>query len=154
MLVFSVSGAFRGSRRSTLFVSAGGSVCASNTIGTTPRRQTAVATAFSLRLIARSTGRQGQDIRHDKVDLRSPCPITPKASFGKHRVFVDRVVRELFDEFPRNRREIRFREFRDDQSVLDDMFCLECSCTQFYAYNMHRRKLLEVSVNHLARLHA
>ena len=93
-------------------------------------------------------------LTESKFTIAVQCPMTPKVSFGEHRVFVDRVVRELFDDFPRIRLEIRFREVKDDPSVPDDTFCLECSCTQFYAYNMHRRKLLEVNVNHLARLHA
>ena len=39
----------------------------------------------------------------------------------------------LFDDFPRIRLEIIFREFKDDPSVPDNTFCLECSCTQFYS---------------------
>ena len=91
-------------------------------------------------------------LTESKFTIAGPRTMTPKASFGEHRIFES--FANLFDDFPRIRLEIRFREFKADPSVPDDTFCLECSCTQFYAYDMHRRKLLEVKMNHLARLHA
>ena len=34
-------------------------------------------------------------LTESKFTIAGPCPMTPKASFGEHRVFVDRVVREF-----------------------------------------------------------
>jgi hypothetical protein len=34
-------------------------------------------------------------LTESKFTIAGPCPMTPKVSFGEHRVFVDRVVREF-----------------------------------------------------------
>jgi hypothetical protein len=62
-------------------------------------RRPALAPRGELELVVFASSQTYSRLRifltESKFTIAGPCPMTPKVSFGEHRVFVDRVVREF-----------------------------------------------------------